>query len=111
MAPPAPGTPGIFALSDPTRVRDLLSRAGFAPPEMSEMSLAWQFPSADRYWWFLTEMAGAISPILRNLAPDAQRRVRARIDEMAQPFRSATGYAFPGLCVNVGTHRPAAQAA
>src|SRR4029077_20985188 len=28
-APPAPTAPGIFALSDPTRVQELLSRAGF----------------------------------------------------------------------------------
>jgi SAM-dependent methyltransferase len=110
MAPPAPTAPGIFALSDATRVRELLARAGFAPPETREMPLTWAFPAADRYWWFLTEMAGAISPILQNLAPDAQRQVRARLDEMAQPFRSGDGYLFPALCVNVGTHRPSAQA-
>jgi hypothetical protein len=73
------------------------------------MPLTWHFP-ADRHWRFLTEMAGAISPILKSLGEDAQRRIRARIDEMARPFRSGDGYAFPALCVNVGTHRPAAQA-
>jgi ubiquinone/menaquinone biosynthesis C-methylase UbiE len=110
MAAPAPTAPGIFALSDPNRVRELLSRVGFAPPDTAEMPLAWRFASADRYWWFLTEMAGAISPMLRGLGPEAQKRVRARIDEMAQPFRSGDGYALPGLCVNVVTRRPSAPA-
>jgi ubiquinone/menaquinone biosynthesis C-methylase UbiE len=110
MAPPAPTAPGIFALSDLKRVHELLSRAGFATPETREMPLTWHFP-ADRHWRFLTEMAGAISPILQSLDEDARRRIRARIDEMARPFRSGDRYAFPALCVNVGTHRPAAQAA
>jgi hypothetical protein len=55
-------------------------------------------------------MAGAISPVLQGLDPEAQARVRARIVEMTQPFRSGDGYAFPALCVNVSTHRPSAQA-
>jgi ubiquinone/menaquinone biosynthesis C-methylase UbiE len=106
MAPPAPTAPGIFALSDPTRVHELLSRTGFAPPEMAEMPLAWHFRSPDDYWWFLTEMAGAISPVLQGLEAEAQARVRARIAEATQQFRSGDGYAFPALCVNVSTRRP-----
>jgi hypothetical protein len=110
MTPPASAAPGIFALSDPKRVQELLSRAGFAPPEILEMPLTWEFHSADDYWWFLTEMAGAISPVLKGLDPEAQTRVRTRIAEMTQPFRSGDGYAFPALCVNVSTRRPPGQA-
>jgi ubiquinone/menaquinone biosynthesis C-methylase UbiE len=108
MPPPAPGAPGIFALSDPARIRELMSGAGFASPEMAEIPLTWRFPSPDAYWWFLTEMAGAISPILRALAPGAQARVRARAAEMAQPFRSGEAYALPALCLCVSTRRPPA---
>jgi ubiquinone/menaquinone biosynthesis C-methylase UbiE len=110
MAPPAPGTPGIFALSDTTRLRELVSRAGFASPEVAEMGVTWRFPTVADYWSFLTEMAGAISPILQGLSPEARARVQARTDEMAEPFRSGDGYAFSGLCVNVSTHRPSAPA-
>ena len=74
------------------------------------MPLSWHFHGADDYWWFLREMAGAISPVLQGLDPEAQARVRARIVEMTQPFRSGDGYAFPALCVNVSTPRPSAQA-
>jgi ubiquinone/menaquinone biosynthesis C-methylase UbiE len=105
MAPPAPGTPGIFALSDATRIHELISQAGFASPEVAEIPLTWRFPSFDAYWWVLTEVAGAISPILRGLDPEAQSRVRAGIGEMALPFRSGDGYAFPALCVNVSAGR------
>jgi ubiquinone/menaquinone biosynthesis C-methylase UbiE len=107
IAPPVPGSPGIFALSDPKRIHQLVTRAGFGEPDVAEILLTWRFPSSDAHWWVLTEMAGAISPILRSLAPDAQARVRARLGETAQPFRAGDGYAFPALCLNAATRKPA----
>jgi SAM-dependent methyltransferase len=107
LTPPAPGSPGIFALSDSARVRDLVDRVGFEPAEVAEVSFAWRFPTRDAYWWFLTEMAGAISPVLRGLTPEAQAHVRARFDGMAEPYRSGEGYALPALCLNVSTRKPA----
>lgn len=107
IPPPVPGSPGIFALSDPKRIHELLTQAGFASPDMAEMLLTWRFSSSDAHWWVLTEMAGAISPILRGLAPEAQAKVRTRLGEMAQPFRAGDGYAFPALCLNVATRKPA----
>lgn len=104
---PVPGSPGIFALSDPKRIHELLTRSGFASPDVVEMVLTWRFPSSDAHWWVLTEMAGAISPILRGLAPEARAKVRTRLGEMAQPFRTGDGYAFPVLCLNVATRKPA----
>jgi SAM-dependent methyltransferase len=106
VPPPAPGAPGIFALNDVSRIRELLTRAGFDPPDVVEVSFAWDFATSDAYWWFLTEMAGAISPILRGLAGEAQAKVRARISDLAQPFRAGDGYVFPALCLNVGTRKP-----
>ncbi len=107
IPPPVPGSPGIFALSDPKRVHELVTRAGFASPDVAEMSLTWRFPTPDAYWWALTEMAGAISPILRGLAPEALAKVRAQMDDIAQPFRAGDGYAFPVLSLNVATRKPA----
>ena len=105
---PEPESPGIFALRDPQRIRQLVTAAGFVSPELEEMPLTWRFPSPDAYWWFLTDMAGAISPILRGLAPEARMKVRADLDELARPFRADAGYAFPALCLNVATHRETA---
>jgi ubiquinone/menaquinone biosynthesis C-methylase UbiE len=104
---PAPGSPGIFALSDRKRIHELVTRAGFAPPDVAELALTWPFPTPDAYWWSLMEVAGAISPILRGLPAAAQAKVRTHLDEMAQPFRAGDGYAFPVLCLNVATRKPA----
>lgn len=107
IPPPVPGSPGIFALSDPKRLRELITRVGFVSPDVVEMPLTWRFPKRDNYWWVLTEMAGAISPILRGLSPEAQAKVRAHLDDMAQPFRVGDGYVFPVLCWNVAARKPA----
>jgi len=107
IAPPVRGAAGIFGLSDPSRIRDLVTGAGFASPEVAEMPLVWRFPRAEAYWWFLTEMAGAISPILRGLTPEVQQKVRTRLEQMAQPFRAGDGFAFPALCLNAVTHKAA----
>jgi SAM-dependent methyltransferase len=107
IPPPVPGSPGIFGLSDPKRIHELLTRAGFVSPDVAELPLTWRFPNPDAHWWVLTEMAGAISPILRRLAPEAQAKVRTHLGEMARPFRAGEGYAFPVLCLNVATTKPA----
>jgi hypothetical protein len=104
---PVPGSPGIFALSDPGRIHELVTGAGFASPDIKEIPLTWRFPSPEAYWSFLTEMAGAISPILRSLSPAAQAKVRARLEETVAAFRAGDGVAFPVLCLNVATRKAA----
>jgi hypothetical protein len=71
------------------------------------VTFTWSFATADRYWWLLLEMAGAISPILRGLRPEAQARVRRQVEELARPFATGAGYTFPALCHNVATRKPA----
>jgi len=107
MPPPAPAAPGIFGLSDPKRLHGLVVEAGFVAPEVQDVPFTWSFPSVDRYWWMLLEMAGAISPILRGLRSEAQAKVRSQLEEMARPFAAGEGYAFPALCLNVATRKPA----
>src|SRR5919106_573304 len=43
IPPPEPGAPGAFAMADPGRIRELLIGAGFAEPEVEEVSFRWSF--------------------------------------------------------------------
>jgi hypothetical protein len=90
-------------MADPERVRELVVGAGFAAPEIEEVTFSWTFADHDDYWRFLTEVAGAISPVLRALPPEAQAMVRERVYEAAEPFRSGEGYDLPAVCLNVVT--------
>jgi SAM-dependent methyltransferase len=90
MAPPAPEAPGILALGDPDRIRRLLAEAGFDPPRIEPVPVVWSFASADEYWWFLREVAGALAVVINALPEAAQAAVRRTIE-------------LPGVCLNVVT--------
>jgi SAM-dependent methyltransferase len=100
MTPPDPTAPGIFALADHARLESLLTSAGFTPVLLEEVETHRRFPSADAFWRYLTELAGAIAPILRGLPPTEQAAVRAQLTKDAQPFVRDGGYDLPGLCLN-----------
>jgi SAM-dependent methyltransferase len=104
IPPPDPKAPGIFAMADPGRIRELVVGAGFAQPDIEEVSFRWTFADQDDYWRFLTEVAGAISSVLRTLPPEAQAMVREQVYEAAELFRSGEGYDFPAVCLNAVSH-------
>ncbi len=103
MAPPDPTAPGIFALADPERLRALVMGAGFAAPQLEEVPSHKRFASFDAYWDYLTELAGAISPILRTLPQEEQHAVQEQLREATAPFATEGGYDLPGLCLNAVT--------
>jgi SAM-dependent methyltransferase len=103
MPPPVPGTPGICALGDPARIEELVTEAGFQPPEIEPVEFHWRFTDFEDYWGFLLRIAGAIAMVLEAL-PDEQRDVaRAQIEEAIAGFRSDGGYELVGVCLNVVT--------
>jgi ubiquinone/menaquinone biosynthesis C-methylase UbiE len=102
--PPDPQEPGAFFMADRERIRRVVVEAGFAEPEIEEVSFRWQFANQDAYWRYLTEMAASFSRVLRALSPEAQNTVRERVHEAARPFYSVEGYDFPAVCLNVLTH-------
>jgi ubiquinone/menaquinone biosynthesis C-methylase UbiE len=101
LPPPDPHAPGIFAFADSERIRQLLSAAGFGDLVIENMDIEFRFGDFDAYWAFLTEMAGAISPVLRALEPAEQEQVRARLVEAIEDFKRDEGYVLPGRCLNV----------
>ena len=104
VAPPDPEAPGAFALADSGRLRELVVAAGFAEPEIEEVSFRLPFADRDAYWRYLIETSASSSPVLRSLPPEEQDRVREQIQEVARPFQSNEGYDFPAVCLNVVTH-------
>jgi SAM-dependent methyltransferase len=103
MAPPAPEAPGILALANLDRIKRLLADAGFSPPRTEEVPIVWSFESADEYWSFLKEVAGALAAVIAALPEDRQHAVRQKIEDRLGPFRRDGGYALPGVCLNVMT--------
>ena len=104
IPPPDPEAPGPYSMADTARIQELVVAAGFAEPEIEEVSFHWRFASQDAYWRFLIETSATTSPVLRALPPGAQDNFRQRLNEAARPFRSGEGYDFPAVCLNAVTH-------
>ena len=86
MPPPGPGTPGILALGDRGRLRDLTLKAGFSEPTIDEVAFTWEFDGFDDYWQLLIDTAGAIAMVLERLDAAERDRVREAIaDRLAPP--------------------------
>jgi hypothetical protein len=78
---PEPEAPGIFAMADPGRVRELVTRAGFSEPEMAFVRLSWSFDDFDGYWEFLVRLAGGLAMTINKLPPEEQNVVRLAVRE------------------------------
>ena len=102
--PPDPEAPSAFAMADPVRIRELVVGAGFAEPEIEEVSFRLPFADRDAYWRYLTDTSASSSRVLRSLPPEEQAKVREQVHEAARPFQSGEGYDFPAVCLNAVTH-------
>jgi len=98
MPPPEPGAPGIFAMADPDLIRSLVTGAGFAEPQLEEISFQFRYADEDDLWDVLVRLAGPLAAAVDGLAEDEQQATRAAIVESLGAFRNEDGsYAAPAV--------------
>ncbi len=56
--PPEPGSPGIFAMGEPDRIRELVAAGGLDEPEIEHVAVDWGYPDADFHWGMTMKLAG-----------------------------------------------------
>jgi ubiquinone/menaquinone biosynthesis C-methylase UbiE len=91
LPPPEPGAPGIFAMGEPGRVRELVTGAGFADPEVEEIAFEFRYADFDDVWDTLASLNGPLAQLLRELPEDEVRILRAAIEEGMAPYRQDDG--------------------
>ena len=96
MPPPEPGAPGIFAMGNPDRIRELVMQAGFAEPELEEIAFEFRYPDFDNLWNTLVRIAGPLARAI-NALPDAERdKTRTAIEQNLDPYRNPDrSYSLP----------------
>jgi ubiquinone/menaquinone biosynthesis C-methylase UbiE len=102
MPPPEPGAPGIFALGEPGRVRELVTGAGFEEPEPEEIAFEFRYGDFDDLWDTLIRIAGPLARVINALPDDERQATREAIKENLSSYRDETGaYAAPAACWGV----------
>jgi ubiquinone/menaquinone biosynthesis C-methylase UbiE len=101
LPPPEPGAPGIFALADHERIRELVTNAGFGEPRIEEIPLTFRYQDADEYWSFINQISGPVAMAIERLDEAGRRAVRKSIDGRIQTYSENGGYALPGVSIGV----------
>jgi hypothetical protein len=91
MPAPEPGMPGIFALGEPDRVRELATGAGFGEPEMEEIAFDFHYADSDDLWDALVSLAGPLARAVNALPDDEREATREAILENIEQYRNADG--------------------
>jgi len=70
---PPPGTPGIFAFADATRLQSSLAAAGFTNIVLEEMALdVLEVADGRAYWQAISDMAAPVMALVRQLEESAR---------------------------------------
>jgi ubiquinone/menaquinone biosynthesis C-methylase UbiE len=91
MPAPEPGAPGIFALGEPDRIREVVTGAGFGEPELEEIAFEFRYADFDDLWDALVRIAGPLARVVKALPDDERQATRAAIEENVAPYRNAEG--------------------
>jgi len=95
---PLPNAPGIFAFADPTRLRATLEQAGFSEIELEELSVDMvEVDSGPAYWEVMSDLAGPITALIRQLPEDTQAEVVRKIGEAAEGLRKGDKVVVGGV--------------
>ncbi len=102
LPPPEPGAPGIFAMADADRTRQMAIDAGFEQVAVEEVGFDFRYTSFDDLWDTLVRLAGPLARAINALPPEEREATREAIAESFESFRESDGsYAAPGVCWGV----------
>jgi ubiquinone/menaquinone biosynthesis C-methylase UbiE len=103
---PPPGMPGPFSLDGIDKLLAVLSGAGFADVEISEVEEPWSGASFDEWWQVTSALAGPLAKVLEAQPPEAIEGIRSHAREALAQYETAEGLEIPGVAL-VGAARHA----
>lgn len=102
LPPPEPGMPGIFAMADRDRIRELMSGAGFDSPRIEEIPLQFEYADFDDLWDSVVRLAGPLAAAIAALDESEGEATREATRSGAAALQNDDGtYSAPGLAIGV----------
>jgi ubiquinone/menaquinone biosynthesis C-methylase UbiE len=102
IPPPEPGMPGIFALNEADEIRRVVSAAGFAEPQLEEITFDFHYTDDDDYWGSIVQLAGPLAQAIEAQPVEEQQASRAAILESVAQFKAGDGsYTMPAAAWGV----------
>jgi SAM-dependent methyltransferase len=91
IAPPDPDAPGMFVLSAPGRLQDLLESAGFVDVVVDSVPTPRSFAALEHYVAETREISSFFGQIFDPLTAREREAVAGKIAELTQPYTAADG--------------------
>ena len=105
--PPPPDAPGMFALADQQRVRQLLGDAGFEAVEAADAPGVRRFDSFDDWWGLMRQLARPLADLLAGIDEEAQRKIADRVRSESERYATdGGGLSFPSAAMLASAQRP-----
>lgn len=95
VEPPDADAPGMFALADPERLRDLLEDAGFLEPIIESVDLTRPAADVEHFLEESVDLNPQLADIQGRLSAKQWTEVKERIGVMSEPFSGREGLRFP----------------
>lgn len=89
--PPPPGTPGLWALADEHRLRELLVDAGLGEMRIEELDDHLQYDSVEAWLETTARLAGPIRALFANVDDAGRSAISARVAQAAEAYRQPDG--------------------
>jgi SAM-dependent methyltransferase len=89
--PPDPDAPGMFILSAPGRLQELLEAAGFVDVIVDSVQTPRTFASVEQYVAETREISSFFGELFEPLSPDEREAMVQEIADLAQPYTDADG--------------------
>jgi ubiquinone/menaquinone biosynthesis C-methylase UbiE len=91
MQPPDPNAPGMFSMADADKLKGLVTRAGFAEPQLEEITFSFRYRDDEDLWDTLMGLGGALARLVSSLPDDEQHATREAIFRNLAPLRTTDG--------------------
>jgi SAM-dependent methyltransferase len=91
VPPPEPGSRGVFSTGDPGRIRELVTGASFADPEIEAIGFAFEHPDEDDVWKAILDLKGPLATAISSLEVEEREAIRNAVIDGFAPYRSADG--------------------
>lgn len=106
--PPAPGSPGPFALGSPAHLRDLLDEAGLTEVSVDAVETKQPYDSLDAWWERLLSVGGPLKVVLDPLPEAKLNAIRDATFSSGREFvADDSRVVFPATVLGARASRPA----
>jgi SAM-dependent methyltransferase len=96
---PEPDEPGMFALADEERLRDLLRDAGFETVRTADVATWWRFGDVTEYVQVTLDVGGRFQAAWNEAADDERAALLEDLHVAFAPFEVPGGYELPGVAL------------